>query len=98
MCGMRRIGGAVAVVGLVVLLSGCHGPGGPSGSPTASPPTSSASASPSATSSTPTTPPSAGAACTRDSLKITYQATDNSAGHFHGQLNFTNISAAACTM
>jgi len=31
-------------------------------------------------------------------VKITYQATDNSAGHFHGILTFTNTSATACTM
>jgi hypothetical protein len=82
----------VAVVGL---LSGCHGPASPSGSATASPPTSSASASPS---STPTATSAAGAACTRDSLKITYQGTDNTAGHFHGLLTFTNTSATPCTM
>jgi len=97
MSRLRVLPVIVTVAALAAMLVGCQG--GPSGSPTASPPTSSASASPSATpSSTPTTPPAAGAACTRDSLKITYQATDNSAGHFHGLLNFTNTSTTPCTM
>jgi len=93
LCVMRRLGSAFAVIVVVGLLSGCNGPASPSGSATASPPTSSASASPS---SAPTS--TAAAACTRDSLKITYQGTDNTAGHFHGLLTFTNTSATACTM
>lgn len=40
----------------------------------------------------------AAAACTRDSLKITYQGTDNTAGHFHGVLTFTNTGTAPCSM
>jgi len=92
MSRLRAVSVATAVVTVVLLLSGCHPSVEPSGSPSASP-TSTPSASPS-----PTPTAAAGAACTRDSLKITYQATDNSAGHFHGLLTFTNTSATACTM
>jgi Protein of unknown function (DUF4232) len=91
-----RVLPVVAAVAVVALLSGCHGSTGPSGSPTASP-SSSSSTSPTP-SPTPTPTTAAAPACTRDSLKITYQGTDNSAGHFHGVMTFTNTSAAACTM
>ena len=90
MCGMRRLGSALVAVAIVALLSGCNGAAGPSGSPT-----SSASSTPSV-SATPTE--SAAAVCTRDTLKITYQGTDNTAGHFHGVLTLTNTGAAPCTM
>jgi len=89
LCHMRHLGAALSIAAVVVLLSGCHSNPGQPVSPTASPPTSSASASPT---------PAGVAVCTRDSVKITYQATDSSAGHFHGQLNFMNTSAATCTM
>jgi hypothetical protein len=100
MAGMKRLtlGSCIPLaVAAILLLSGCH--------PTASPSTTSTAGS----SSTPSTTPTAtgggsgggsgsAAACTRDDLKITYQATDNTAGQFHGVLTFTNISSAACIM
>jgi Protein of unknown function (DUF4232) len=97
MGAMRRLGITLVTVAVVGLLSGCHGPAGPAGSPSGSAsPSSSASASPSPT---PTTPPVAAAACTLDELKITYQGTDNTAGHFHGVLTLTNSRGAApCSM
>jgi hypothetical protein len=91
-----RVIPVAAAVAVVALLSGCHGSTGPSGSPTASPSsTSSTSPTPSPT---PTTTAAGAPACTRDSLKITYQGTDNTAGHFHGVLTFTNTGAVACSM
>jgi len=85
---MRPLGIALVAVAVVGLLSGCHPTAAPSGSPSVSG-GSSASATP-----TPTT----AAGCTRDTLKITYQGTDGTAGHFHGILTFTNIGSAACSM
>lgn len=90
----RLVPVTITAAAVALMLTGCGPSGGPSGSPSASP-SSSASASPSPT---PTASSASGDACTRDSLKITYQATDNSAGHFHGILTFTNTSASACTM
>ncbi len=99
---MRRlitVSGIPLAIVTVFLLSGCHPTTSPSGSPSSTT-GSSTSASPS---STPTSAGGGGgggsaAACTRDSLKITYQATDNTAGQFHGLLNFKNTSATACSM
>lgn len=96
---MRRLGTTLAIVAVVTLLSGCHSnPGGPI-APSASS-SSSTSAKPTVTAApTPTTPPAAAPACTRDDLKITYQGTDNTAGHFHGVLTFTNDRGAGpCSM
>lgn len=94
MSRMRLVPVTITAVAVALMLAGCIPSGGPSGSPSASP-SSTAAASPSPT---PTASSAAGAACTRDSLKITYQATDNSAGHFHGMLTFTNTAPSACTM
>src|SRR5664279_892090 len=93
MCGMRRVGITLVAVAVVGLLTGCGGPAGPSGSPSASS-SSSTSATPTATPTTST----AATPCTRDNMKISYQGTDNTAGHFHGVLTFTNTSAAPCSM
>jgi hypothetical protein len=100
LCAMRRLRSipVVAVaVAVAALLSGCGNPSGSSGSPS-----STAGSGTSATpSSTPTPGPSsaAAAACTRDELKITYQGTDNTAGHFHGVLTLTNDRGATpCSM
>ncbi len=38
------------------------------------------------------------AACTRDNLVTTYVETDNSAGHFHGVINFSNRLSTPCSM
>ena len=94
MCGMRRLGVAVVALAIVVLLSGCHSnPARPVATASSS---SSTSAKPTVT-ATPST--AATAACTRDDLKITYQGTDNTEGHFHGVLTFTNDRGAApCSM
>lgn len=86
--GVSVVGVGLAVA-VVVLLSGCHS--NPATSPSGPPATSSASASAGPTAAVET-------ACTRDSVRITYQGTDNTAGHFHGVLTFTNTSAASCTM
>ena len=89
---MRRLGIALAAVAVIGLLSGCHGTGVPTDSPY--------SIAPSGASASPTPSDSSGgsaAACTRDGLKITYQGTEGTAGHFHGILTFTN-TGAACTM
>jgi hypothetical protein len=81
----------VAVVGI---LSGCHGTAVPTDSPSSTDSsTTSATPTPTSTTSTGSAP-----ACTRDSLKITYQGTDNTAGHFHGMLTFTNTGSAPCSM
>ena len=99
LCAMSRlrvIPAATIVVAVALLLAGCHPTGGSSGSPSASP-SSSTSAKPTVT-PTPTPTTAAAPACTRDTLKITYQGTDNSAGHFHGVLTFTNTGSAACSM
>jgi hypothetical protein len=90
-----RVFPVAAAVAVVALLSGCHGSTGPAGSPTAPSSSSRPSVSPTPT---PTKTAAAAPACTRDGLKITYQGTDNSAGHFHGVLTFTNTGAAACSM
>lgn len=91
---MKRLGIALAAVAVVGLLSGCHGAGVPTDSPfSINPSTTSATPSPSTTAAGGAAP-----ACTRDDVKITYASTDNTAGHFHGVLTFTNTGAASCTM
>lgn len=94
---MRRLNTTLAIVAAVTLLSGCHSnPGRPVPPPGST--SSSTSAKPTVT-ATPTTSTAAEPACTRDDLKITYQGTDNTAGHFHGVLIFTNDRGAApCSM
>ncbi|MEO6114820.1 MAG: DUF4232 domain-containing protein [Pseudolysinimonas sp.] len=92
---LRALPLAAVAVTIVLLLAGCHSnPGNPVGSTAAS---ASPSASASTAGPTPTSSVPASAACTRDGLKITYQGTDNTAGHFHGVLTFTN-TGAACSM
>lgn len=96
LCGMDRLRAVPVItvtVAVVALLSGCGGSPSPSGSPS-----SSTGSSTSATPSSTPAPTSSTAACTRDSVKISYQATDNSAGHFHGLLTLTNTSATTCAM
>ena len=91
MSRLRALAVAASVAGVVLLLSGCHpDTPGPSGSAST---TTSTTPSP-----TPTPTTAAAPACTRDSLKITYQATDGTAGHFHGMLTFTNTGTATCSM
>jgi Protein of unknown function (DUF4232) len=70
------------------------------GASSAAPSDASASPSPSAAAPAPAPPPSPDAVpCTRDQLTITYTATDNTAGHAHGILSFTNShSTVPCTM
>jgi hypothetical protein len=96
MGAMRRLGSTLAIVAVVVLLSGCHPGGGPTGSPSAS-----GSASPSA-SATPSPTPSSDAGsvptCTLDQLDIVYSPTDNTAGHAHGVLTFGNTSQQDCSL
>ena len=97
LCGMRRprtIPVIAVAVAVVALLSGCHSNPARPVSPSSSD-GSSTSAKPTVT-ATPST--DATAVCTRDTLKITYQGTDNTAGHFHGVLTFTNTGAAPCSM
>ena len=96
---MKRLGIALVAVAVVGLLSGCHGPAGPSDSPSSSA-GSSTSAKPTITPTpTETTPPVAAAACTIADLSITYQGTDNTAGHFHGVLTLTNSRGTSpCSM
>jgi len=78
-----------------VLLTGCHGGGGPTGSPSASGP-SSASAAPTGT---PTPTATADTAdCSASQLQIVYSATDNSAGHAHGILTFGNLGQTDCIL
>ena len=84
---------------IALTLSGCGGGGSgdaASDSPSSSP-VDSPSASPSETSAD-GGGPGIPAACTRDDLTITYAATDNTAGHAHGILTFTNTSAQPCGM
>lgn len=85
----------VAVIALTLALAGCVPQA--TGGPTSSVPTPSAST---ATSSpTPTAaPPAAVPACTRDNVTTTYVPTDNSAGHFHGVINFSNRLDTPCSM
>lgn len=97
----------VVAVAVVLTLAGCGGGGGGAGSgaggggtsssPSASSPADSPSASPSETGAD-----GGGggipAACTRDNLTITYAATDNTAGHAHGILTFSNTGAQPCGM
>ena len=92
---MRRLGITLATVAVVALLSGCHASSGPSGSPSPSD-ASSTSAKPTVTATPSAT---ATAACTIADLSITYQGTDNTAGHFHGVLTLTNSRGASpCSM
>lgn len=86
---------------VIAALVGCSrlsplAPGAPSLPPTATP-TSSA---PPTASAAPTLGPPAvtPAACTGANFVATYVATDNSAGHFHGVLNFSNRLATPCSM
>jgi len=94
---VTRIPAAVALLA-VLALAGCTLQPIPLATPFTTP---SANATATATpTAAPTSAPAPGAAalCNRNVLKITYAATDNSAGQQHGILTFTNFSGDPCHM
>ncbi len=91
---MIRVSTASLALLLSVALAGCTPP-----APTPSASTASATPSPTTTPTpTPTPTHTTDDPCLRDSLDITYTATDNSAGHAHGIITLTNISTATCNI
>lgn len=90
----------VALLAASIVLTGCHGGASASASGSShatSKPKPVVTVVASATPVPSASPVAASPACTRNGLKITYQPTDNSAGHFHGVLTFVN-SGAACSV
>jgi hypothetical protein len=95
----------VAVAATALVLSGCTvNPPAPAVTVTVTPaaadptPSASETQAPAANPAKPTPPHTTDDPCLRDSVKITYTATDNSAGHAHGILTFTSIASTPCNL
>jgi hypothetical protein len=97
--GLRRATAAAALCGVAMLAAACGSSSGNAGAPaarvtvttTASPPASTPPATPSPTASVPP-------ACATSALPATIGAGNGAAGSTYYALNFTNTSAATCTL